>query len=156
MRVERLRARGEELLELADVRRVVGRVVALHEEGPPLLEAPFLDEDVVAAALALPSRVKVGPRRGKLVLRRALAPLLPRHALRGPKRGFTVPVGAWVRDALLPAAREQLASLDARCVLREGAALGVLERHLRGPHDRGGQVFALLALEAWCRSFLDR
>jgi asparagine synthase (glutamine-hydrolysing) len=119
------------------------------------VRVPYLDEDVVAAALAFPSRVKVGPRTGKQVLRRALAPLLPTHALRGPKRGFTVPVGSWVRDQLLGEARAQLESLGRRGFLRAGAPGEVLERHLKGPHDRGGQVFALLALEAWCRVYLD-
>ena len=110
---------------------------------------------IVAAALAFPAALKVGPRHGKLVLRRALAPLLPRHALRGPKRGFTVPVGEWVRGSAQAAAREHLERLGGRGFLRPEAPIALLEQHLSGPHDRGGQVYALLALEAWCRVYLD-
>ncbi|MGE0710970.1 MAG: asparagine synthase (glutamine-hydrolyzing) [Planctomycetota bacterium] len=120
------------------------------------VRAPYLDDGVLALALALPSRLKVGARVGKRVLRRALAPLLPPAVLRRPKRGFALPLGDWFRGPLLPLARASIASLAARGLLVEEAAARILERHLRGPEDRGGQVYALVALEAWCAAVLDR
>jgi asparagine synthase (glutamine-hydrolysing) len=119
------------------------------------VRVPYLDLGVVEAALACPSAFKVGPRTGKRVLRRALAPLLPTAVLRGRKRGFSVPVGEWFRGPLQGWAREHLDALGRRGVLAEGAPARVLDRHLAGPHARGDQVFCLVALEAWCRVFLD-
>lgn len=117
---------------------------------------PYLDDEVLAAALALPSRHKVGARLGKRALRAALAPLLPAEVFQRPKRGFTVPLGEWFRGPLRELAEDALGSLGRRGFLREAAVRGVLAQHLRGPYDRGAQVYALVALETWCRAYLDR
>ena len=45
----------------------------------------------------------------KRLLRRALAPLLPREIVRGRKQGFSIPLAAWLRGPLEPFAREVLA-----------------------------------------------
>ena len=49
------------------------------------------------SALATP--LKVRGLAKKRLLRRALAPLLPREILRGPKQGFSIPLAAWLRGA---------------------------------------------------------
>src|SRR6185503_14988712 len=85
--------------------------------------APFLDRELMEYAAALPGRFKLGrldgaePRppslrgtRSKLVLRRALAGLLPPDLLSGRKRGFGVPLDSWFRGPLLEPARELLLS----------------------------------------------
>ncbi|HBP23438.1 MAG TPA: hypothetical protein DEA08_37380, partial [Planctomycetes bacterium] len=117
---------------------------------------PYLDDEVLATALALPSKHKVGARLGKRALRAALAPLLPAEVFQRPKRGFSVPLGEWFRGPLRELAEDALLSLGRRGFLREAAVRSVLERHLRGPYDRGDQVYALVALETWCRTYLDR
>ncbi|HEU4412048.1 MAG TPA: asparagine synthase (glutamine-hydrolyzing) [Polyangiaceae bacterium] len=65
---------------------------------------PFLDHRLVEAGLGLPRAVTLGPRgEGKVVLRalaeRRFGPALSRR----PKRGFEVPVEAWLRGPLAPA-----------------------------------------------------
>ena len=85
-----------------------------------------------------------------------LAPLLPAEVFQRPKRGFSVPLGEWFRGPLRELAEDALLSLGRRGFLREAAVRSVLERHLRGPYDRGDQVYALVALETWCRTYLDR
>ncbi|MCA8921547.1 MAG: asparagine synthase (glutamine-hydrolyzing) [Planctomycetes bacterium] len=118
------------------------------------VRVPFLDERVSELALGLPTATKVGLREGKRVVRSLAQDLLPAAVTGGPKRGFTVPVGAWLRAAPLQGfAREALARLDRRRFMAPGAATALLERHLAGPVDRGAQVYALLALEAWCARF---
>ena len=66
-------------------------------------------------ALALPTALKVRGFAKKRLLRRALAPLLPREIVRGRKQGFSIPLAAWLRGPLEPFAREVLspATLDA-------------------------------------------
>ena len=58
---------------------------------------PFLDPEVAAFAFRLPDRLKIRGRRGKWVLREWLARNLPAAQPFGRKRGFTVPVAAWIR-----------------------------------------------------------
>ncbi len=73
---------------------------------------PFLDPEVAAFALQLPDRWKVRGRQGKWLLRRWLARACPAANAFGRKKGFTVPVEAWIA----PRARE----LGARVAAVEG------------------------------------
>ncbi|WP_174300453.1 asparagine synthase (glutamine-hydrolyzing) [Caulobacter sp. S45] len=57
---------------------------------------PFLDAEVAAFALLLPDRLKVRGRHGKWLLRRWLALTCPAADAFGRKKGFTVPVEAWI------------------------------------------------------------
>jgi asparagine synthase (glutamine-hydrolysing) len=66
------------------------------------VRSPFLDRELVDFARRLPWQLKLHGRRTKFLLRRALAPLLPREVLERPKQGFGVPVGAWIRAGAAP------------------------------------------------------
>src|SRR5215203_3641252 len=59
------------------------------------LRVPFLDERVASFAMGLATPLKVRGLAKKRLLRRALAPLLPKEILRAPKQGFSIPLGAW-------------------------------------------------------------
>jgi asparagine synthase (glutamine-hydrolysing) len=69
---------------------------------------PFIDPVVADFAFSLPDRTKVGLQRGKLLLRRQLAAMLPGNVATARKRGFNTPVGRWMAGrknslrALLP------------------------------------------------------
>ncbi len=58
---------------------------------------PFLDPAVAAAAFRLPDGLKLRKNMGKWLLRRWLDRHLPEAQPFAPKRGFTVPVGEWIR-----------------------------------------------------------
>ncbi|MDG2523396.1 asparagine synthase (glutamine-hydrolyzing) [Caulobacter segnis] len=57
---------------------------------------PFLDPEVAAFADALPDRMKVRGRYGKWILRKWLERACPAADPWGKKKGFTVPVAAWI------------------------------------------------------------
>ncbi len=57
---------------------------------------PFLDPAVARVGFALPDDLKIRGRMGKWLLRRWLARALPAARPFARKRGFTVPVGAWI------------------------------------------------------------
>ncbi len=57
---------------------------------------PFLDPVVAAAAFRLPDRLKVREGTGKWLLRKWLDGVLPEAHPFERKRGFTVPVAAWI------------------------------------------------------------
>jgi asparagine synthase (glutamine-hydrolysing) len=122
------------------------------------VRSPLLDHRIVELALRIPSRLKVGLRRGKLVLRRAVADIVPSFVLRRRKQGFTVPLDPWFRDQLRRHAAEIL--LDGRTQRRGWLDGVVVERllaeHRAGRHVWGRQIFALTCLELWARAYLDR
>jgi asparagine synthase (glutamine-hydrolysing) len=57
---------------------------------------PFLDQEVAAFAFNLPDRMKVRGRYGKWILRKWLERCCPAAQPWARKRGFTVPVAAWI------------------------------------------------------------
>ena len=57
---------------------------------------PFLDKEVAAFAGALSDRMKVRGRYGKWLLRKWLERVCPEADPWGKKKGFTVPVAAWI------------------------------------------------------------
>ena len=78
---------------------------------------PFLDPIVTNLAFALPAHHKVRGLSKKVLLRKAVAPLLPREVVHGRKRGFSIPAAAWLRGELEPFAR---ATLSADTLRRQG------------------------------------
>ncbi|MBS3735422.1 MAG: asparagine synthase (glutamine-hydrolyzing) [Phycisphaerae bacterium] len=115
------------------------------------LRAPLLDHDVVAAGLSLPTSDKLDRRRGKCALRAAFAHLLPAQALTGPKRGFAVPLDAWLRGPLRDVLRETLldAGLQREGIFRRDALVGLANEHLSGRGDHRHRLWALLVLARW-------
>jgi len=57
---------------------------------------PFLDREVAAFAFNLPDRMKLRGRYGKWLLRKWLERVCPQADPWGKKKGFTVPVAAWI------------------------------------------------------------
>ncbi len=84
---------------------------------------PFLDPEVAAFALSLPDRLKLRGRHGKWLLRRWLARACPAADAFGRKKGFTVPVEAWIA----PRARELGARVAAVGGLRDVCVPGMVE-----------------------------
>ena len=62
--------------------------------------APFLDYELVAFALSLPTRLKISEGRTKRVLREAVRPFLPQEILHRSKQGFRVPLPDWLAGDL--------------------------------------------------------
>jgi len=61
---------------------------------------PLLDNEVVDVALRLPFETKIRGATSKWVLRQLVSERLGRDVANLPKRGFTVPFGAWLRADL--------------------------------------------------------
>ena len=113
--------------------------------------APLLDPDVVALARALPVRMKLRGRTTKWALRRLAMDKLPRDIVTRPKKGFGVPLAAWLRgplkawltDLLQGTALRQSGWIDAAAVDR------LLDQHLRGRVDHRKPLWALAGLASW-------
>lgn len=66
--------------------------------------APYLDPDLMSAALSLPERYKMNSSQGKLILRNLVEKNLPgemgKALARRKKHGFEVPVSDWLKNTL--------------------------------------------------------
>ena len=112
---------------------------------------PFLDPVVSGFALSLPTHHKVRGFAKKRLLRRAVAPLLPRSIVRGRKRGFSIPAAAWLRGELEPFAREVLSPEAVRCqgYFRPEAVTRLLDDHVARRADLSRQIWGLVCFSLW-------
>jgi asparagine synthase (glutamine-hydrolysing) len=112
---------------------------------------PFLDPVVAELALALDTKRKVRGFSKKRLLRRAVAPLLPREIVRGRKQGFSIPVAAWLRGDLEPFARDVLSreTIERQGQLLPEGVTRVLDDHVSGREDLSRQIWGLLAFTLW-------
>ncbi len=119
---------------------------------------PFLDPLVTNLAFALPTRLKVRGLAKKVLLRRAVEPLLPREVVHGRKRGFSIPAAAWLRGELEPFARETLsaATLERQGFFRPQPVARILDEHVAGREDRSRQLWGLLAFTLWYERHVEQ
>jgi asparagine synthase (glutamine-hydrolysing) len=119
---------------------------------------PFLDPVVTSFALALPTSQKVRGFRTKVLLRKAVEPLVPRQIVHGRKRGFSIPAAAWLRGELEPFARETLSSerLRAQGFFRPEAVTRLVDAHVAGREDLSRQLWGLLAFTLWHERHVER
>ncbi len=112
---------------------------------------PMLDPGVFAAAWRTPLSAKVRGGSGKRVLTDVLGRHLPSELVGGPKTGFAVPFGDWLRgplhgwvEALLDEQR-----LDSEGFLDVGAVRSAWEMHRSGDRDLRHELWAVLMFESW-------
>lgn len=112
--------------------------------------APFLDRRMVEYAWSLPPFLKIRGSRGKWIVRTWLGKQIPPALFERPKRGFTPPVGAWIRGPLREWAEALLNpnSLHA-CGLEPGPVRRVWADHLTGEGDHAARLWTVLMLAAW-------
>jgi asparagine synthase (glutamine-hydrolysing) len=114
--------------------------------------SPMLDRALVEYVASLPDGLKRRGGRGKIVLKKAVADLLPPEIVTRKKHGFGVPLGEWFRGELK--GRVEALLLDRPRLgrwLRPEAVRALFAEHLSGRGDRGHQLWTLLTLELWLR-----
>ena len=119
---------------------------------------PYLDPAVTNLALTLPTKQRVRGFRKKVLLRKAVAPLLPKEIVGGKKRGFSIPAAAWLRGELEPFARETLSAetLRTQGFFRPEAVGRLLDRHVAGEEDLSRQLWGLLSFTLWHERHVER
>jgi asparagine synthase (glutamine-hydrolysing) len=121
------------------------------------VRCPLLDQELMAFAAALPLKRKLHGLSSKVVLRKAAAGLVPQSILNRPKKGFDLPVDRWMREDLASMAQDILLDRTAsqRGLFNKKAISDLLEQHRAG-ESRGKQIWTLMMLEQWFRTFIDR
>jgi asparagine synthase (glutamine-hydrolysing) len=120
------------------------------------LRVPLLDHKILEFAASLPSKFKVNGLTTKFILKRALSQRIPKEIRNRKKTGFPVPYGSWLRTDLKDLAWDVL--MDKRTIDRGYFSKAAMERLLRANSngdDRSKDIFSLLTLELWQRTFLE-
>jgi asparagine synthase (glutamine-hydrolysing) len=133
-----------------DLLRMADRMSMMHSLE---LRVPFCDHHLLAAALRIPSRVRLTGWQLKGFMRRMLQGLLPDRILRAPKQGFMVPMARWLREDLREMAHDLLADdvIKDRGYVKPTYVQWLLEEHETGYRNFSDQLYALIVLELWHR-----
>ena len=121
------------------------------------LRVPLLDHKVLEFAAALPSNFKVRGCTTKYILKKTLGGLVPKEILNRRKTGFPVPYELWLRTELKDWVHQVLS--DQRTVERGYFEKSQIESLVAKNQQEGGfskEIFCLITLELWHRTFLDR
>ncbi|HRQ74859.1 MAG TPA: asparagine synthase (glutamine-hydrolyzing) [Phycisphaerales bacterium] len=120
------------------------------------VRVPFLDRELVQAALAAPTWQLVPSGRRKGLLREMARKYLPDEIVDRPKMGFAIPIGEWFRSDFGGMRALLLDYLHAdqpfgTVELNTDAVKRLVEEHLAGGRDHSQRLFVLLTLAIWHR-----
>lgn len=119
---------------------------------------PLLDYHIVALATRIPTNLKLRGWQSKYIWKRALRDIVPESILARSKQGFTVPLSNWLQGPLRTLLYDTLTSARSR---QRGLFNTPHLEKLMSVHDQGGNhlarpLWALLALELWFQTYIDR
>jgi asparagine synthase (glutamine-hydrolysing) len=106
---------------------------------------------MVELACQLPASLKIRRLEKKYILRRIMAQSLPRQIVKGKKRGFNVPIAAWLRRELREVVHETLGSrrIEEMGLFRPEAVAKLIQDHEGKRVDVSRQLWGLLMLMLW-------
>jgi asparagine synthase (glutamine-hydrolysing) len=117
------------------------------------VRSPFMDHQLVEWLSGLPVSLKLRGREGKLLLKRAMEPYLPREVMYRKKMGFSIPLAEWFRGPLRERLRQ--ATLGARLAatgMFDMTHLGrMVEDHIGGRRDYSAMLWSVLMFDAFLR-----
>ena len=112
---------------------------------------PFLDQDLVQFATALPPEMKVRRGVGKYLLKSAVDGLLPHDIVYRRKQGFGAPVAEWFQGELGRRAQAQIkqSSLAERGLLDYDRLDEMWDAHRSGPVNWSFHLWNIYNVSAW-------
>src|SRR5262245_40525524 len=119
---------------------------------------PILDHKVIELA-ARQSSARHGDRSTtKRLFREVIRPWVPPAVLDRPKRGFGVPLRRWFKEQMIEWARGILSDprSQQRGWTRPSEVAALLQQHQDGSRDHAKRIWALVCLELWARTHVDR
>ena len=114
--------------------------------------APFLDHEFVEMMVKIPSRWKLNGRNSKKILKDAFSDLIPPEFFDRPKKGFSMPIGRWIREKWKSEFEEVLSTCMPPFFDRDYIKR-LLEAHCLRKKDHSNQLWALYVLGLWNREF---
>lgn len=121
------------------------------------VRVPFLNQEMLELTARMPPDLKLKGLKRKYILKKAAEKLLPREVVWRKKAGFGAPIRSWLRGALRPMVNDLLSeeTIRRRGLFRPEEVRRLIDANLSGREDYNLQVFQLLNLELWMRTFID-
>jgi asparagine synthase (glutamine-hydrolysing) len=116
------------------------------------VRCPLLDRRLVELAFRFPQTLKQADVRGKHLLKRVAATRLPEPLLKAKKKGFTAPIGEWIRGPFAGQFASEVLSGGAHVasLIDVSYVRRAFDEHRRGAADHWYLLWAVWVLERWC------
>ncbi len=115
------------------------------------VRVPFLKKSFIEASLQVDPMLSYGSKMKKELLKELLRRKIPSAPIDNTKRGFTVPLGKWIREDLRPDF-EQLPQMLAPFQPDTQQLDRLIRIHMDGKSDRKWPLFTLYSLGHWNRT----
>ncbi|HEU5434894.1 MAG TPA: XrtA/PEP-CTERM system amidotransferase [Telluria sp.] len=122
------------------------------------VRVPLLDHKVVEWVAGLPPDLKLHKGEGKYIFKKSMEAYLPEDILYRSKRGFSIPVAAWLRGPLRETVRNAALSpllLDTG-IFNESYLRHMVDSHESGVHDYSAALWSVLMFESFLRVSANR
>jgi asparagine synthase (glutamine-hydrolysing) len=156
--IPRFRDPGNALLALDFCTYMPGSVLAKVDRASMAngleVRPPYLDNALIEWAFSLPASRKFRRGDAKRLLKLAAAPQLPREITGRKKKGFGIPLAAWLRGPLRPRLERMLADSPlwtGRAMPGPAIAREWQTEHQNGIRDHSKTLWSLLVLDHWMK-----
>jgi asparagine synthase (glutamine-hydrolysing) len=121
------------------------------------VRAPFLDTRIVDSANHMPSSFKFRGLERKYILKKCMEGKLPRDIIYRTKKGFVMPIGAWIQGGLKPLILDVLGkkSIEQMGLFDAVYIETIVSDHMSGAKDNRKQIWTLLMFGLWWRRWME-
>lgn len=115
--------------------------------------SPFLDYEIYNLANSLPHQMKINNKKGKYVLKNILSNYIPEKLFDRPKKGFSIPVGEWLKSELNVWANDLLNenNLKKYDFLNSNLIIKYWNIHKSNSHDHSKKIWNVIILLSWLK-----
>ncbi|MGI8468773.1 MAG: asparagine synthase (glutamine-hydrolyzing) [Pyrinomonadaceae bacterium] len=119
------------------------------------VRAPFLDARIAEFAASLPLEYKLNGGNGKYILKETVKNLLPKSVTKRAKKGFGIPIAAWLKGRLNPLVHDLLNAdrLKRQNLFNVGFVRQLIKEHETGVANHHKQLWTLLVFQLWYDNF---
>lgn len=121
------------------------------------VRVPFLDKELVEFSTLIPPHLKMKGVTTKYLLKKMMERYLPNDIIYRSKAGFGAPVRQWIINDLKPTIDNYLSKehIEKRGLFDYTQIQKLIKDNKNGEIDASYSIWCLLAIESWCRQFVD-
>ena len=119
--------------------------------------APLEDHHLIDLGFSLPLSLKLKGGDSKVILKDAVADIVPKPILERPKWGFSPPISHWLRTSLRPLVEQYLSRerVEAVGLFKPEAVAALIDAHINQGQYEVWALWTLLVFHIWYALFID-
>ena len=120
--------------------------------------SPLLDHKLFELSSHMPLETKFNGKEGKLPFRQLLAKHFDRAFIDRPKKGFSVPLGKWLRGDLYDELNDVVLGGNSfvKSIIPAKRIEQLIDGHVKGSRDQSHRLWKLFVLEKWFAQYGKR